>query len=420
MAGSGFNKNTNGSGGIDDIRLVPYVVNVDSSNTTFDGTNNNYQAQVNYHHKCYYGNGGTAPIRIIMPSATGNNGKWLVITSELDRLVKIAGAYYGPTQIGGKSRAEKPTLLFYCNGENWYCVGRKGSSVEDYGITDAITDINLIPNVVQVDGGSTTFNGSEGVFAALPNYHHVCWYAGPGGSYPIRIDMPTATGNAGKWLRITAMSLPVSITNSLDNFTFGGAGEFRASVLFHCDGQNWSCVAKKGRTFATYGITDAVLNSIYAGTGNKDNSAVAQFDSTNQGILIPRMTTAQRDLISSPANGLLIYNLTTLTYDYYNGSSWIAIGRQFQTFNTTFYSPLFLQDIGFTEAGTITRFTNNNGAFQTVEYSTNGGTSYTTLTFTANVWTGSISVSANTSIRFRVTFAGATTQGTLTIRETLT
>lgn len=40
-------------------------------------------------------------------------------------------------------------------------------------------------------------------------------------------------------------------------------------------------------------------------------AAVVQIDSTTQGFLPPRMTTTQRDAISSPPAGLMIYNTTT-------------------------------------------------------------------------------------------------------------
>jgi len=46
--------------------------------------------------------------------------------------------------------------------------------------------------------------------------------------------------------------------------------------------------------------------------------------STNKGFLPPRMTIAQRDLISSPATGLTIYNTTKNCNETYNGSSWVS------------------------------------------------------------------------------------------------
>ncbi|MCC7050566.1 MAG: hypothetical protein IT239_02145, partial [Bacteroidia bacterium] len=53
-----------------------------------------------------------------------------------------------------------------------------------------------------------------------------------------------------------------------------------------------------------------------------DNSALLQINSNTKGLLIPSLTTAQRDAIAGPANGLLIYNVTTSEFNYYNGSAW--------------------------------------------------------------------------------------------------
>jgi hypothetical protein len=50
--------------------------------------------------------------------------------------------------------------------------------------------------------------------------------------------------------------------------------------------------------------------------------------STNSGILIPRLTTAQKDSIASGDlhNGLLLYNTDSAKFQYYNGSSWNILG----------------------------------------------------------------------------------------------
>ena len=57
-----------------------------------------------------------------------------------------------------------------------------------------------------------------------------------------------------------------------------------------------------------------------------DASAMLDVSSTTKGLLIPRMTQAQRDAISSPATGLLIYQTNnTAGYYYYNASSWTAL-----------------------------------------------------------------------------------------------
>lgn len=55
-------------------------------------------------------------------------------------------------------------------------------------------------------------------------------------------------------------------------------------------------------------------------------SALLEMVSTSQGFLPPRMNLTQRDNISSPATGLLIYNTTTNKNNFYNGTSWTEVG----------------------------------------------------------------------------------------------
>ena len=57
-----------------------------------------------------------------------------------------------------------------------------------------------------------------------------------------------------------------------------------------------------------------------------DNSAMLDVKSTTKGLLIPRMTQAQRNAISAPATGLLIYQTDVITgYYYYNGTIWVSL-----------------------------------------------------------------------------------------------
>jgi len=58
------------------------------------------------------------------------------------------------------------------------------------------------------------------------------------------------------------------------------------------------------------------------GTTNPDGSAVLDVTATDKGMLVPRLTTAQRVAISSPATGLLVYDITTQGFWFYNGSTW--------------------------------------------------------------------------------------------------
>jgi len=57
-----------------------------------------------------------------------------------------------------------------------------------------------------------------------------------------------------------------------------------------------------------------------------DASAMLDVNSTSQGVLVPRMTAAQRGLISNPATGLLVYQTdATAGFYFYNGTQWTSL-----------------------------------------------------------------------------------------------
>lgn len=79
------------------------------------------------------------------------------------------------------------------------------------------------------------------------------------------------------------------------------------------------------------------VNDAY--TGIQDATAIGQTSapaaqaqlelvSTTRGFLPPRMTTAQRDAISTPPDGLLLYNTTSKTYQFRINGNWEEFGMQ--------------------------------------------------------------------------------------------
>ncbi|RME23566.1 MAG: hypothetical protein D6800_09655, partial [Candidatus Zixiibacteriota bacterium] len=63
------------------------------------------------------------------------------------------------------------------------------------------------------------------------------------------------------------------------------------------------------------------------GTNNPDPSAMLEVKSTDKGFLPPRLTTAQRLAISSPATGLMVYDTDLNQYMTYNGTAWVVLGN---------------------------------------------------------------------------------------------
>jgi hypothetical protein len=55
---------------------------------------------------------------------------------------------------------------------------------------------------------------------------------------------------------------------------------------------------------------------------NPDASAILDVKSTDMGILFPRMTESQRDAISTPTDGLIIFNIETGCVNYYFSGDW--------------------------------------------------------------------------------------------------
>lgn len=67
---------------------------------------------------------------------------------------------------------------------------------------------------------------------------------------------------------------------------------------------------------------------------NKDgstpnSSAMLDVSATDAGMLLPRMTESQRDAISTPATGLIIYQTDNVPgFRYYNGTIWVPFAKQ--------------------------------------------------------------------------------------------
>ena len=96
--------------------------------------------------------------------------------------------------------------------------------------------------------------------------------------------------------------------------------------------------------------------SINTDGSTADASAMLDIKSTNKGLLTPRMTQTLRNLIASPATGLMIYQTdNTPGYYFYNGSAWI----QLATGSTTNFWTLSGNNISNNNAGNVGIGTNN-------------------------------------------------------------
>lgn len=66
-------------------------------------------------------------------------------------------------------------------------------------------------------------------------------------------------------------------------------------------------------------------SAVQVGTGSVDAAAAVQVDSTTKGLLPPRMTSTQRDAITSPPAGLVVFNSTTGKINVRGNAAWEAV-----------------------------------------------------------------------------------------------
>ena len=91
---------------------------------------------------------------------------------------------------------------------------------------------------------------------------------------------------------------------------------------------------KKNR-LSYYTITITILSILYLNSGFAqnvsitdddsyiaDSSAMLDVKSTTKGFLAPRMTTVQKNAITTPATGLMVYDTTLNKVCVYTGAGW--------------------------------------------------------------------------------------------------
>ena len=88
--------------------------------------------------------------------------------------------------------------------------------------------------------------------------------------------------------------------------------------------------------FTTIFISTISLAQVGIGTTSPNASAKLDITSTTQGLLPPRMTATQRNAISTPAAGLMIWNSSLNQLEVFDGSLWVnmngikSIGQIYQ------------------------------------------------------------------------------------------
>lgn len=135
-----------------------------------------------------------------------------------------------------------------------------------------------------------------------------------GATFAVSLDPGGGAGGSIDTLDLCrALALPNGVTaiNKLRGFTmdlpFGDPGTTTHGVYISPAVNNYFAGMMK-----IGGGSDVVTNS----------SVLVEFESTTKAVRLPRMTTTQRDAMT-PLDGMLIFNTTTSTLQYYDGSAWV-------------------------------------------------------------------------------------------------
>ena len=181
---------------------------------------------------------------------------------------------------------------------------------------------------------SVFWNGNRGIFwvAAANDWGYETSSGNMRHYTDITIDGDGSAGSRG--LRVSTNSIApygnAQTTTGYLNLTGSnmmyGAMSTLASLTIRTDGTTAATkaivVRNSGGTTPLMQLNDAGVLSL--GTETPDASARLQVDSTTQGFLLPRMTSAQRTAIVTPAAGLMVYDTTTNKSYTYDGTTWQA------------------------------------------------------------------------------------------------
>lgn len=269
-----------------------------------------------------------------------------------------------------------PTVpLHVIRSDDGYSLYSQRASGAQFGIYSTVTQTiigNVTSHPIKITAGNAfiylTTNGSIGVGTINPTFplHVVAPFAGSvsyftyvGGSAGVDIGVnalgawmlgaPTLSLGDGSSAIMTLSGQKVGVHQIVPAYTFDITGSLRATtdVFFAIASGSVQIgqITPQGYKFYVNGTTrvegKVTLNddlelinsakrvatfSLKVGELAANNSsAIVDIVSTSKGLLPPRMTTAQRDAIGTPAAGLLIYNTTTNKFNMRAAGAWEAI-----------------------------------------------------------------------------------------------
>lgn len=249
-------------------------------------------------------------------SSTGDTsfaGKVGIGTPSPSRLLTVQGA--GDAQATIKAGNSNYAGLFFGTATNDYNGQiRYNNSTNSMGFYTNTTQKLVIEST-----------GMTGLNVADPNVTFEVRNGSANSSSHIYL-YPNGTSPATGAIAITALKL-FGTDYSADQTNYEDFGLFNAPDGLHFNAKRNGTGATKDFLWTVQDTTERMrlTNAGALGIGATPvASAKLQIDSTTQGFLPPRMATTEREAISTPAEGLTVYDLTLHKLYCYDGSAWQA------------------------------------------------------------------------------------------------
>lgn len=266
--------------------------------------------------------------------------------------ITAGGAIAGASLNLGAGSAAAPVLTFSSSIPNTGFYGVNGglcaavNGVEVFGIGNVFEMVGL-SFVWSTDGGGDIGSASPGPDAGRPNNVYVKQDVTVGRNLTVTGNIVNPTVSGVLTLPAGSGGAPslVFAGTPADTGFYGNSGGVILQVngalafafgsgLMELGSFNlvWSTDGGGNIGSATPGADSGRPDKAYIKTGigvglagGITASAIAQFDSTTKGLLAPRMTTTQKNAISSPAEGLVVYDTTLHKLAVYTGSAWETV-----------------------------------------------------------------------------------------------
>jgi hypothetical protein len=232
-----------------------------------------------------------------------------VVSATIDSSLSEAGGNggrtffgFGTTGTGNNNTGFGYKALRFSTGDNNTSIGNFAARSITTGARNTVIGSTALPN-------ATTTNNNTGIGFNILNSTTGGANTALGG-FSLNSNS-SGTNNVGIGFQSGFYNTTASNQVFINSFDRGSYALEQAGSPFY---------AQQNATVANQIVT---LNGrVGINTISPNTSSALEISSTTRGFLPPQMTTAQRDAITTPAAGLIIYNTSTSKHQGYNGTTW--------------------------------------------------------------------------------------------------